>query len=165
MQSWYAVYVKSNHEHVAFSELQQKQVEAFLPSVRTLRQWKDRKKWIDFPLFPGYIFIHIRPHPQEFISVLRTRGVITILSAEAGNPTPVPCEEIDSLKILLASGQDIDIYPHLREGSQVRVRRGPLKGAAGTITKKQEQCIFLVAIELLGRSIGVKITADDIEPA
>jgi len=65
----------------------------------------------------------------------------------------------------LASGQDIDIYPHLREGTAVRVRRGPLQGAEGTITKRQEQFVFLVAIELLGRSIGVKIAADDIEPA
>lgn len=165
MQTWYAVYVKANHEHVAYSELQKKQIASFLPSVRTLRQWKDRKKWIDFPLFPGYLFIHVNPEAQSFLNVLKTRGVISILSAVAGNPTPVPCEEIDSLKILLESGNPIDVYPHFREGTEVRVRRGPLQGAVGSIKMRHDDCIFVVTIELLGRSIGVKISADDIEAA
>lgn len=161
--NWYALYVKSNHEFVAHEELLKKRIESFLPAVKKLRQWKDRRKWVDFPIFPGYLFIHVRPSPEDFLSVLKTRGVINLISAQPGYPTPVAEEEISSLKLLVDSGTDFDVYPHLREGARVRVRKGPLQGAEGVLAKKDTQYTFLVNVELLGRSIGVKMYADDIE--
>jgi transcription antitermination factor NusG len=74
-------------------------------------------------------------------------------------------EEIGSLRILLQSGTDFDVYPNLKEGTRVRVRRGPLQGAEGILAKKEAEYTFLVNLELLGRSIGVKIYADDLEEA
>jgi|Deesub1362A_J573_1020465.scaffolds.fasta_scaffold00004_232 transcription antitermination factor NusG len=163
--NWYALYVKSRHEFFTQGELTKKGIETYLPSVKRLRRWKDRKKFVEFPLFPGYLFVHIRPNPEEFINVLKTMGAVTLVSAESGRPTPVPPEEINSLKLLLKSGKDFDIYPHLKERTRVRVKRGPLKGAEGVLKSKEDQHIFLVNIELLGRSLGVKIYADDIEQA
>lgn len=161
--NWYALYVKSRHEFVAQSELSKKNIETFLPAVRRLRQWKDRKKWLDFPLFPGYLFINVQPSPEYFLNALKTRGVISLVSTYPGCPTEVSPEEIYSLKLLVSSGKDIDIYPHIKEGTKVRVKKGPLSGAEGTLSIKQDQHIFLVNIDLLGRSIGVKIYAEDIE--
>ncbi|HAM51338.1 MAG TPA: transcriptional antiterminator [Nitrospiraceae bacterium] len=161
--NWYALYVKSRHEFVTHGELLKKGLEAFLPASRRLRQWKDRKKWIDFPIFPGYLFVHIPPHPEAFLNVLKTRGAINLLSTQPGYPTPIPPEEIDSLKLLIESGTELNVFPSLKEGAKVRVKRGPLTGAEGTVTKKNDQYIFLVTIELLGRSVGVNIYADDIE--
>jgi transcription antitermination factor NusG len=163
MKNWYVLYVKSRHEFTANNELIKKNIETFLPAVRRLRQWKDRKKWVEFPLFPGYLFINIPPRPESIVSVLKTRGAINLLSTEPGSPTPVPSEEISSLQLLLESGRDIDIYPQLKEGARVRVKRGPLQGAEGTLERREDQYIFLINIELLGRSIGVKMYADDIE--
>lgn len=162
--NWYALYVKSRHEFVTQNELRRKGISTYLPAVRKFRQWKDRKKMVEFPLFPGYCFVHIRSIPEDFLSVLKTRGVVTLLSAKPGCPTPVPSEEIDSLKLLVESGKDLDIYPHLKEGARVRIRRGPLKGAEGILEKKGDRYMFLVSIKLLGRSVGVNIYADDIEP-
>ena len=164
MLDWYALYVKSRHEFVTHSELTKKEVESFLPVVKRLRQWRDRKRLIDFPLFPGYLFVHIRSCPEGFLAVLKTIGAVTLLSAERGHPTPVSPEEIQALRLMVESGSDFDVYPHLKEGSRVRVIRGPLTGAEGTIERKNDQYQFLVNIELLQRSIGVKIYADDIEP-
>jgi transcription antitermination factor NusG len=163
MKNWYVLYVKSRHEFTANNELIKKNIETFLPAVRRLRQWKDRKKWVEFPLFPGYLFINIPPRPESIVSVLKTRGAINLLSTEPGSPTPVPSEEISSLQLLLESGRDIDIYPQLKEGARVRVKRGPLQGAEGTLERREDQYMFLINIELLGRSIGVKMYADDIE--
>ncbi len=165
MLNWYALYVKSNHEFVARDELLKKRIETFLPTTKKARQWKDRRKMIDFPIFPGYLFFRAKPSPEDFLCVLKTRGVINILSAQAGYPTPVVPEEIDSLKLLVESGEDLDIYPHLKEGRRVRITRGPLRGAEGTLEKKDDRCTFLVNVELLGRSIGVKIYAEHIEEA
>jgi len=161
--NWYALYIKSRHEFVTNSELTKKGIETFLPVVRKRRQWKDRKKQIDFPLFPGYLFVHIKPRPEDFLTVMKARGTVTLLSAEPGCPTAIPSVEITSLRLLVESGKPIDIYPHLREGTRVIVRKGPLEGAEGTLKTKDDHCMFLVNVELLGRSIGVKIHAEDIE--
>lgn len=160
---WFALYVKSRHEFITNGELQKKGIETFLPSVRISRQWKDRKKLIDFPLFPGYLFVHRSSSPEELIKVLKTKGAVTFISLEPGHPTPVPREEISSLRLLIESGKELDIYPHLKEGTWVRVKRGTLKGAEGILKMKEDQYMFLVNIRLLGRSVGVKIHADDIE--
>ena len=163
--NWYALYVKSRHEFVTQGELSRKQITTFLPSVKKTRQWKDRKKFIQFPLFPGYVFVYIQAKPDEFTNVLKTRGAVHLLSTETGYPTPVSSEEINSLKLILESGQAIDIYPNLKKGTSVRVKRGPLAGAEGIISNKVDQYIFVVNIDMLGRSIGVRISADDIESA
>jgi transcriptional antiterminator NusG len=163
MNNWYALYVKSRFEFATREELLKKGIETFLPVAKRLSQWKDRKKWIEFPIFPGYLFIHVPTRPDMFLAILKTRGAIHILSLEPGKPTPVATEEINSLRLLIESGKGFDVYPHLKEGDRVRVKRGPLAGAEGTLKVKNDQYMFLVNIELLGRSIGVTICADDIE--
>jgi transcription termination/antitermination protein NusG len=162
-RKWYALYVKSRHEYVTQGELVQKGIDTFLPSVKKLRQWKDRKKFVDFPLFPGYLFVYMFESSEEYINVLRTRGVVRLLSTGMNRPTPVSSEEINTLKLLIESGQHLDVYPHLKEGNPVRIRRGPLSGAVGIINNRVDQSIFVVNVDILGRSVGVNIYADDIE--
>lgn len=160
---WFALYVKSRHEYVTSDELQKKEIDTFLPSIKKWRQWKDRRMSVDFPLFPGYLFVRIRPDSEHFVNVLRTKGAVTLVSSEPGNPTPVSAEEINSLRVLIETGKELDIYPHLKEGARVRVRRGPLKGAEGVLQEKGDQYMFLINVNLLGRSVGLKIYADDVE--
>jgi len=162
-KNWYALYVKSRHEFVAFSGLIRKGAEAFLPSIKRFRHWKDRRKLVEFPLFPGYLFVHIQPNPEEFLNVLKSGGVVSFVSLTPGYPTPVPFSEVTSLKLMVESGKELNIYSSLEEGSSVRVKRGPLKSAEGILNEKDDQSMFLVNIKLLGRSIGVKIHADDLE--
>jgi transcription antitermination factor NusG len=136
-----------------------------LPSITKLNQWKDRKKNVEFPLFPGYLFVYLAPNPEEFSKAIKTQGTVTFVSLNPGCPTPVSPEEISSLKIMLESGEKIDIYPHLKEGISVRVKRGVFQWAEGILEKKDNQHEFIVSIKLLGRSVGVKIHADDVEAA
>jgi transcriptional antiterminator NusG len=161
--NWYALYVKSRYEFVTRDELRRKEIEAYLPSVRRMSQWKDRKKSIEFPLFPGYLFVFVQGSLEAFTTVLKTRGAVNLLSSQPGRPALVPSEEIDSLKLLVESGSNYEIYPNLQIGKRVRVVRGPLSGAIGTIVNKEEPYMFLVNIDILGRSVGVRVFADDIE--
>ncbi len=162
-QSWYAVYVKSRHEFVAYEEMQRKGIEAFLPSVKKMSQWKDRRKLIEYPLFPGYVFVRPQSAAGAHLAVLKTRGVVAFISLERAMPTPVdPCE-IASLKLLSGSGRELDIYPNLKEGMRVRLKHGPLKDAEGFLSKREHEYLFYVNVELLGRSVAVKIAAEDIE--
>jgi transcription termination/antitermination protein NusG len=163
--NWYALYTKPRHEFVVLGELQKKGIEALLPSFKRLQQWKDRKKLVDFPLFPGYLFVHIQHDSAAFLNALKTRGVVTFVSSTPGHPSKVAAEEIQSLKLLLDSGEELDVYPNLKEGELIRVKRGPLKGAEGILARRDEQYLFLVNVHLLGRSVGVKIYADELEAA
>jgi len=164
--NWYAVYVKSRHEFVVADELRKKGIEMFLPSTTKLNQWKDRKKQVEVPLFPGYLFVSIAPEPEEFVKVIKTRGTVTFISLVPGHPTPVVPEEIEVLKMLLISGEQVDIYPQLQEGMPVRVTKGVFRGARGILKQKHHgQHEFLVNIELLGRSVAVKMYAEDVEAA
>lgn len=161
--NWFALYVRSKHEFTVQDELAKKEIETFLPSVKKLSRWKDRKKFIEIPLFPGYLFVYISPQPDEFRKVLKTAGAVNLVSFLPGQPAAVSVQEIDSLRIILRSGKDFDIYPELKTGSRVRIKSGPLSGAEGVLREKETYFLFLVNIEILGRSIGVKIHPDDIE--
>ena len=164
-RNWYAIYVKSRYEFVTDGELKKKGIENYLPLVTQLRQWKDRRKSVKFPLFPGYLFVHTSPDPEALYNVLRTRGVVKFVSLVPGHPSPVPHEEIESLRLLIESGRELDVYPNLHEGMMVRVKRGPLKGAVGVLKSKGVHYMFHINIEILGRSVGVKLYADDLEAA
>jgi len=160
---WFALHVKSRHEFTTDKDLRRKEIETYLPSVKKWRQWKDRKKLVEFPLFPGYLFVHISETAESFLNVYKTRGAVSLVSSAPGSPTSVSPEEISALMLLTGSGKEIDVYPFLKTGAWVRVKRGSLKGAEGILEEKAGNLIFLVRINLLGRTVGVKIYADDIE--
>ena len=161
--NWYAVHIKSRHEFVAYGELGRKGVDAFLPSVIKTRQWKDRKKRVQFALFPGYLFVRISSQQEEYRSVLKTKGVVAFVCLDKTSPTLVPSEEMAVLKAMLESGMELDIYPHLRDGARVRVKRGPLSDAEGVLERRESRNLFVVNIEILGRSVGVEVLPEDIE--
>lgn len=160
---WYAVHVRSNHEARVVSRLTDAGIEAFLPVVERLRKWADRKKLVDFPLFPGYIFVHIPRSYDTILAVLKKQGVVRFLGMIPGEPEPVPEEQIDALKKIVAMKAEIDPYPYLKEGQRIRVKRGALKGAFGILTKKAGQHLLVVSVDILQQGVSIKIDASDVE--
>ena len=82
---WFAVWTRSRHEQVVRTQLDEKGITAFLPTVARWSRWKDRKKKVDFPLFPGYVFVRV--DPAERLAVLKCTGVVSIVSFN-GEPAP-----------------------------------------------------------------------------
>jgi transcriptional antiterminator NusG len=162
-KNWYALRVRSRHEFVTSNELTRKHIENYLPSVPRVRQWKDRKKTVELPLFPGYVFVCLDRRSGAFLDVLTTRGSVSFVSLEPGQPTSVSLDEITSLKAMLTSGEQLDVFPALKAGTTVRVKRGPLRGTIGLLAKREGYQMFLLNIEILGRSVGLKINAEDVE--
>jgi transcription termination/antitermination protein NusG len=161
--NWYALFVRSRHEFVTAGQLQKRGIEVFLPSLTKVRRWSDRGKAVTFPLFPGYMFVHLRPSADIFLNVIKTYGTVSFVCHEQGHPAPIDPQEIHTLKLMLNTGGDLDIYPHLCVGNHVTVKRGPLVGASGLLMQKDDQHLFLVSIKILGRSIGMRINPDDLE--
>jgi transcription termination/antitermination protein NusG len=159
--SWYAVWTRSRHEKAVEEHLARKEVEVFLPTITRWSRWKDRKKRIDWPLFPGYCFA--RFDPDRLISILSSPGVASVVSFD-GKPAPIPEIEIDGIKRLMTSGLQFDPCPLIKEGAMVEVIHGPLKGVVGRLQKKERHARLVLSVDLIGRAVSVTVDAADVRP-
>jgi transcription antitermination factor NusG len=157
---WYAVWTRSRHEQVVRTQLDDKQVPAFLPTLTKWSRWKDRRKQIEVPLFPGYVFA--RFDPDQRLAVLKCSGVVSIVSIN-GAPAPVPDEEIEGIRTLVTSTLPFDPCPTIRTGTMVEVVHGPLKGVVGRLTRKGTQARLILAVNLIGQGVSVQVDAADVQ--
>ncbi|MDA8340269.1 MAG: UpxY family transcription antiterminator [Nitrospiraceae bacterium] len=160
---WYAIHVRSRHEFKVLDRLTKAGIDAFLPVVERLNKWKDRKKLVNFPLFPGYLFVHIHKIYDTMLAILKTPGVVRFIGIIPGEPEPVPEEQIISLKKLIENKEALDPYPYLKEGQRVRIKKGPLAGASGILVKRAEQHILVLSVDILRQGVSIKIDASDVE--
>jgi transcription antitermination factor NusG len=160
--SWYAVYTRSNFEKKVAGSLGCKGVDYFLPTVQEQHRWKDRKKTIDMPVFPGYVFVRIPDSAEHRMRVLHTDGTIRILGTGA-SIEPIPDSEVESVRLLLASGLRFFGHPFLREGARARVRNGALKDVEGVMIRFKNQARFVLSVNLLAQSVALEIDVQDVE--
>ena len=158
---WYAVYVKSRAEKKAQTELQFKEIETFLPLQRKLRQWSDRKKWVEMPLISGYLFVRISR--KEYDSVLQSNYVVSYVRFE-GTAAMIPDNQIDYLKLMLKQDNlDIEITRESFEiGQMIEVIAGPLIGLRGKLVRIKGKNKVAIELEQLGYSALVEIIAENI---
>lgn len=159
--SWHAVYTKSRAEKKASFELTEQGIEVFLPMQRKLRQWSDRKKWVEVPLIPGYLFVKISR--KEFDKVLQSNYVVTYIRFE-GRAAIVPDHQIDCLKIMLKQQEhEIDICTEkLQIGSEVEVVAGPMIGMKAKFVELHGRNKVAVELEQMGFAAVVEIPKNDI---
>jgi len=162
LESWFAVWTRSRHEQVVRAQLETKHIEAFLPTITRWSRWKDRKKKIDWPLFPGYCFA--RFDPDHALPVLKCSGVVNIVSVE-GKPAAIPDYELESIRTLVASDLTFDSCPLIKEGMMVEVTHGPLRGVIGRLMRKDnERARLVLAVDLIGQAVSVEVDAADVKP-
>jgi transcription antitermination factor NusG len=158
---WYALRTRYQHEKTVAALLAWKGFETFLPTYRAVRHWKDRKRQLWLPLFPGYLFVENAADRK--LQVVSTPGVCSIISV-AGIPALIASEEIDSIRRAVASNYSLEPHPFLADGDTVRVKSGPLAGIDGIVVrKKKDLCRLVISVQMLGRSAAVEIDASDID--
>ena len=159
--AWYAVWTRSRHEQVVREQIERKSYDSFLPTITRWSRWKDRKKKIDWPLFPGYCFA--RFNPDDTLPVLKCTGVVNIVSFE-GRPAPIPDIELDSIRVLVGSDLQYDPCPLIKEGTMVEVVGGPLRGVVGRLVRKDPNRARLVlSVDLIGQAVSVEVDAADVK--
>lgn len=159
---WHALRTRSRAEKVVREQLTQRGIESFLPLMMRVSQWKDRRKRIEWPLFPGYCFARFTGD-QELL-ILQSPRVVEIIGSAFGRPESIPVREITALQRVLSSCRPYDPHPHLAEGMVVQVVRGPLIGLQGTLVKKTAGCRLVIAINLIGQGAAVHIDINDVAP-
>ena len=158
---WYAVTTQPRHEKVVAQQLKAKSIETFLPLLTTPSRWKDRRVFIDRPIFPGYVFTHIEL--KERHHVLSIPSVVRLLSF-GGVPAAIDDAEIEAVRLCLTYGNKLEPFPFPQSGELVRVTSGALQGLEGIVTRHKNQCRIIVSIALIHKSIAAEIDGHLLEP-
>jgi len=161
LEQWFAVWTRSRHEARVRDQLVDKGIDAFLPTVARWSRWKDRKKRIEWPLFPGYCFA--RFDPSASLPVLKCAGVVTLVSFQ-GRPAAIPEHEIESVRTLVRTELRFDPCPLIHEGQMVEVQWGPLRGVIGRLVRKGSHARLVLSVGLIGQGVSVEVDAADVRP-
>lgn len=157
MKQWYVLYVFSRKEKKILETLSRSGFEAYLPLMKLRKQWSDRKKWVEEPLFKGYLFVFTdKTGLQECLSI---PGVLFVIKQE-GHPAVIREEVIRNIQITLTHPEYLTVSSEIFfPGQQVRVTEGPFTGFQGTIVRSAGKTRLMVAIDQLGKSITLEVPA------
>jgi len=158
--NWYAVTTRSRHEKVVAEQLWQKEIECFLPLHEVISKWKDRLKKVQFPLFPGYLFVHV-PIQERRLDILKVPSVVRIIGFN-GEPESIPETELQAVQQLVFSTLPYDPYPYIVKGDRVEVVRGPLRGLQGILLEKKGTVRFILSIDLIQQAVSCEVDACDV---
>ena len=154
-KSWYAIYVRSRHEKSVHSELQKKGIESSLPLTIITRQWSDRRKKVEVPLFRGYVFVKI-DIKNEKLPVLTTNGVVKFVTFN--NVTvPIPEDQMYWLQQMIASDLLLSQEQDFPVGTEIDVMFGPLKGLRGRVKQKNSETRLVVWFDAIMQGVSVEI--------
>jgi transcription antitermination factor NusG len=158
---WYATYTNPRHEKLVAQQMLVRQIDCFLPLYKSVRRWKDRRKQLELPLFPGYVFVRISL--RERLRVLTLPGVIHLVTFN-GKPAVLPESEIESLREGLSKNAIVQPHPYFKVGRRVRVLAGPMSGIEGILTRRKDKFRVVINIDLLMQSVAVEVDESDVRP-
>jgi transcription antitermination factor NusG len=159
---WFVAFTTPRHEKRVEQHLKQRDVEHYLPVYRSPRKWRNGSKVVlDLPLFPSYIFVHIKR--TERVRVLEVPGVLAIVGGTAGEMAPLPDADIEALRTGLKLRQ-AEPHPLLTIGQRARIRSGALAGLEGIVVRKNNSLRFVLTMDLIMQSIAVEVDAEELEP-
>jgi transcription antitermination factor NusG len=156
---WCVAYTSANHEKRVTEQLVQRSVEHFLPTYESVRHWKDRRKKLQLPLFPGYVFVCLSLCDR--MKVLQVPGVACLVGFN-GQPAVVADQEIEALRSSTAAHFGVQPHPYLKLGQRVKIRRGILAGVEGILVRRKNALRVVLSIDLIMRSVSIEVDANDL---
>ena len=157
---WYALYLRSRFEKKVFKDLQEKNIEVFLPLIEEVHVWSDRKRKVMEPLFRGYVFV--KTSLKDRYSILETGGVVRFVGIRE-KPSLIPEEQIEWLRRIIASPEHVKREYYLNVGERVRVIGGPLMGVEGIIKQLNGETRVVVSLDAIAQSVSVEVRSDLVE--
>jgi len=154
-KEWYAVYVRSRHEKVVYQSLIEKNIECSLPLIKQTRQWSDRKKKVEVPLFRGYIFVHINLTADKF-TVLQIEGVVKYIGV-SGSPSVIDKNQMYWLNSMIDLSDTIQHEEEIPLGDKVKVVTGPFKGLEGTVIQRKNKTRLVIVIDSIMQAASIEI--------
>ena len=151
---WFAIYTKSRCEKKVHEALEQKGIESYCPLTKVVRQWSDRVKKIEQPLFTSYVFVNVTQVQQS--EVRQTNGVVNFVYW-LGKPAVIPLAEIDAIKKFVDGYEKVSFQKLLyKPGQKIEVAEGVFKGQNAIVQKVYKTKIELI-LPLLQAKLVVPI--------
>jgi transcription antitermination factor NusG len=160
-KSWVVLQTRFRFEKKVAAQLAGKGIEVFLPMRRENHSWSDRRKTVEVPLFPGYVFVHSAPSLALRLLVLQTAGVMGFVSS-AGTAALVPVQQMKGLQLLVTADAPFSLHPFLQAGTRARIRGGCLDGLEGLVPQAGTNKL-VISIESIQRSLAVEFQNHEVE--
>jgi transcriptional antiterminator NusG len=159
---WFAVETRPRHEKKVAAGLGEKGIDHFLPLFPEKHQWSDRRRIVDIPVFPRYVFVRIESAMSARVPVLQTRGVMSLVG-NRGLGTVIPCVQIETVRNIITQVVPFSPRAFLDVGQRVRIRGGSLEGVEGILVAINGGQSLIVSVELIRRSLEIRIEGYRVE--
>lgn len=163
-EEWFAVHTYARHEKVVAQEICELGATSFLPLVKQVRQWSDRRKVVEFPLFSCYVFVRMTPNNGDRLRVLRVNGVLGFVGTR-GEGIAIPEEQIEAVRLVVEERLPVCSHPFLKIGQRVRIRSGALSGVEGVLVARSGEQMLVISLDAIQRSLSIRIQGYDVAPA
>jgi len=160
--SWYAVHTMARHEKRVAAQFEEKRVCTFLPLLHQVHRWSHRRRVVQTPLFSCYAFVRTVQTVEERLKILQTPGVLGFVGSERQG-TSIPDEQIESLRKAISEKVPCLPHPFISVGKRVRIRGGSLDGVEGILMLQGRDQRLVISVELLQRSVSIRVQGYDIE--
>ena len=157
-KKWHVFYVQARHEKKVNERLLRDGFEPFLPLTKVLKQWSQRKKWVEEPLFRSYIFVRIKS--SELMKVVEVPGVVTFVR-HVGQPAIIRQNHIDIIRKLLISDTTFEVSTNKIEvGSEIEIQTGPFSGMKGYVQEVRGNKKLVVNLESIDYTVIVELPSE-----
>ena len=154
LKNWIVVRSKPRSEKIAYAQLKEKGIEAYLPLLKERRKWSDRKKWVEFPLFSSYLFAKIEI--KNSIFVLQTNGVSSLV--KFGEEIAIVQDEVvDAIKLAIDGGYQLTPAEYFIAGNAVEVIEGPMRGVKGIVAQLKGKDRLVIKIDAIQQALSIDI--------
>jgi len=160
---WYALHTRARHEKVIERRLRDQGMETFVPTTMEVHRWSDRRKKVEVPLFSCYVFVRCSLKAEDRTQIYRIDSVLGVVGSR-GEGIPIPDEQIASVRTLLSHKSPWRAHPFLKAGRRVRVRGGALDGVEGVFLSENGDHSLVISVDVIQRSLSVRIDGYDVEP-
>lgn len=158
---WYVLITRSRHEKKSAQLLTSKGFEVYLPLQKVMRQWSDRKKLVDVPLFSGYIFIHYDETRRQ--EILNIPGIVRFVRYDKHDAI-IPESQIRAIHMAIDENIEMDVTDlSYKEGEEIRIVSGPFRGFFGKIVHYNSKKKIMISIDIIGKSIMIETGKTRIE--
>lgn len=160
---WYAIQTRGRHEKKVARQIKDRGFDGFLPLATEMHEWSDRHMRVDAPLYPCYTFLHAWIDSSIRTAVLRIPGVLHFVGLP-GCPQAIPDPEMEVIHRLMKHCVPVRSHVFVSEGARVRIRGGALDGIEGILLRRNSDSSLIVSVQLIQRSIALRVDGYDVEP-
>jgi transcriptional antiterminator RfaH len=161
LKGWYLIYTRPHHEKKVHAQLVEQDVESFLPLTKKLHTWHDRKKFIDDPLFPSYVFVLLK-EMKNYHAGIDADGALYYVRI-GKELARVSSQTVDNIRIMVGKGSEIEVSSApIQPGQSLVIKQGPFAGLSCEMVQYNGSRRILVRVHLLQRNLLMTVPTDQV---